>query len=147
MERAAQEKAAAKAPAGPPEPIPEIVVTGQRRTVPAPTPRRRGILTPRMARDILLGVATAGSIFAATRSRRAAATSVAAAVAPQAQPLSQPTRVLTGSSSNVCEVQQQEKKKRKTRRRKCRQSAPITWAGGRKKGQSAGRKCFAFSKL
>lgn len=52
-----------------------------------------------------------------------------------------PTRTGTRTRTRECEC----KPKRKAKPRKCRARAPLRWAGGPKKGQSAGSRCYSFS--
>jgi len=53
---------------------------------------------------------------------------------------SAPPRLRTRTRQDECNCEP----KRKRKPRKCRASAPLTWAGGPRKGQSAGSRCYSF---
>lgn len=59
---------------------------------------------------------------------------------PQGLSSRPPTRTPTRTRTRECEPQKRKPK------RKCLASAPLQWAGGPRKGQSAGSRCYSFAK-
>ena len=105
------------------------------------------VLGSRTAQTILIG-AGAAAVARALRSRAipapVSALTPASLIGTQPLPFPQP-QVSQPSFLDQCIAEQREKQQKKKKRRKCLRSAPVVWAGGRRKGKIAGRKCLAFS--
>ena len=132
-----------------PPAIEEVITTAEQPTEaagPAPSTSARPSTGP-LTRSVIAGV-TAAVIANLLRGRgqvgQVALTSQVSDLLPSPEtlprqflPLPQPRQ-----RADPCEARAQRKKKQ----RKCLRRAGVIWAGGRRKGKSAGTRCLAFAK-